>query len=72
MKIKELIDYFKQFPEDAELSMIIANTSKREVYPVHGVTGIVDSDVPVFLVEVGKPKCLDETGGTEHQGVMTE
>ncbi len=64
MKTKELIDYLKQFPEDAELSMIIVNLSTREIHPVLGYTGIIDTPVPTLCIETGEPESLDEIGGT--------
>ena len=64
MSVQELIRYLKRFPEDAELSTMIVNLSKREVHPVIGCAVVSDSEVPALFIETGEPVNLEEIGGT--------
>ena len=54
MKNSELKEYLNTFPDDAEVSVIIANPKEKKRYPLEDYHGITDLEGPVFLLEVGK------------------
>lgn len=58
------------FPDDAEISVIIANPKEREKYALKDYYGITDLGNPVFLLEVGKPKNLEEERDVNIPGQM--
>ena len=65
MKVSELEEYLSQFSKDSNISMIIANPNKdvRKIYPVSNFFMMDkddDNEKPCFIVEVEKPKPLDE------------
>lgn len=64
MTAKGLREYLAEFPDDSEVSFIVANPSEgvRERYPIRNVFGINPTDensVPVLLIDVDKPESLD-------------
>ena len=60
MKNSELKEYLNTFPDDADISLILANPSKRKLYDVERVDFITDMEQPVFCVTVGEAKDMDE------------
>lgn len=70
MKNSELKEYLNTFQDDAEISVIIANPKEREKYPLKDYYGITDLGNPVFLLEVGKPKNLEEERDVNILGQM--
>ena len=60
MKNSELKEYLNTFPDDADVSVIIANSKDREKYPLMDYHGITDMGVPVFVLEIGKPEKIDD------------
>lgn len=59
MKNSELQDYLSTFPDDADVSLILANPRKRKLYEVERVDFITDMGQPVFCVTVGEEKDMD-------------
>ena len=59
MKNSELKEYLNTFPDDVEVSVIIADPKNRKLYPLTNYTGITDMEQPVFCLEVGEPKEFD-------------
>ena len=70
MKNSELKEYLNTFPDDAEISVIIANPKEKKRYPLEDYHGITDLERPVFLLEVGKPENLEEEKVTDIPGQM--
>lgn len=58
MKNSELKEYLNTFPDDADVSVIIANPKKRKIYPVVERGVMVDMRYPVLCFEV-KEKDMD-------------
>ena len=52
MKNSELKEYLNTFPDDADVSVIIANPKKRKIYPLVDYKGITDVGYPAFCFEV--------------------
>lgn len=59
MKNSELKEYLNTFPDDADVSVIIANPKGRKVYPLKEYGAITDMGQPVFCLEVGEAKPFD-------------
>ena len=59
MKNSELKEYLNTFPDDADISLILANPRKRKLYEVERVDFITDMGQPVFCVTVGEAKDMD-------------
>lgn len=59
MNKKELIDYLNTFPEDAKISVIIANTKERKLYEIVDYFGITDAENPAFFIDIGKSTDMD-------------
>lgn len=59
MNKKELIDYLNIFPEDAQISVIIANTKERKLYEIVDYFGITDVENPAFFINIGKSTDMD-------------
>ena len=60
MKNSELKEYLNTFPDDAEISVIIADKKARKRYPLTGYCGITDMKQPVFVLEIGKAENFDD------------
>ena len=56
MKNSELKEYLNSFPDDTEVSVIIANTKARKRYPLTDYHSITNMEQPVFLLEIGNRK----------------
>ena len=59
MKNSELKKYLNGFPDDAPISVILANPRKRKLYEVKDILYIADMGQPVFCIEVGKEVDMD-------------
>lgn len=59
MKNSELKEYLNTFPDDAPVSVILANPRKRKFYEVEDVMCITDQGQPVFCIDVGEEKDMD-------------
>lgn len=65
MRNIDLMNYLSQFPDDSELSMVIANPDKdvREIYPVKDLFLMEleeDRNFPCFMIGVGKAEPLKD------------
>ena len=60
MKNCELKEYLNKFPDDADISVILANPRKRKLYELNGVMSIADLGQPVFCIDVGEESDMDE------------
>lgn len=68
MKNSELKEYLNTFPDDADVSVIIANSKDRKKYPLMDYYGITDMGFPVFVLEVGKPEEMDDKKDSDIPG----
>lgn len=60
MTNKELKEYLERFPDDTEVSFLLANPQKRKIYEISNKFVITDIGQPVFCIEVGNEKPMDE------------
>lgn len=60
MKNSRLKEYLNKFPDDSEISVILANPRKRKLYKLDGVMSIADLGQPVFCIDVGEESDMDE------------
>lgn len=60
MKNSRLKEYLNKFPDDSEISVILANPRKRKLYKLDGVMSITDLGQPVFCIDVGEESDMDE------------
>lgn len=60
MKNSRLKEYLNKFPDDSEISVILANPRKRKLYKLDGVMSITDLGQPVFYIDVGEESDMDE------------
>lgn len=60
MTSKELKEYLDKFHDDAEVSFLLANPQKRKFYEIANKGVITDLEYPVFFIEVGNEKPMDE------------
>ena len=67
MKNSELKEYINTFPDDADISLILANPRKRKLYEVERIDFITDIGQPVFCVTVGEAKDMDEDMVTAYE-----
>ena len=47
------------FPDDAEISLILANPRERKLYDVENAFGITDAPNPIFCIDVGNESDMD-------------
>lgn len=59
MKSSELKEYLKRFPDDAPVSLILANPRKRKLYEAVNVLFVTDQGKPVFCIDVGNETDMD-------------
>ena len=59
MKNSELQDYLSTFPDDAPVSVIIANPRKRKLYECVDAFGVTGEWQPIFCIDVGEEKDMD-------------
>lgn len=55
----ELKEYLNKFPDDADVSIILANPRERKLYECVNAFGIIDVPNPTFCVDVGKAFDMD-------------
>lgn len=64
MKNIDLMNYLSQFPDDSELSVIVANPDKdvRKHYPIKDFFPMYEEELnhPCFIIGVEKPKPLTD------------
>lgn len=60
MKNSELKEYINTFPDDADVSLILANPRKRKLYECVDVIFITDQGQPIFCIDVGQESDMDE------------
>ena len=60
MRNSELQDYLSAFPDDADVSYLLANPRERKLYECVNVFGVIDAPNPVFCIDVGEAKDMDE------------
>lgn len=59
MSNKELQEYLNRFPDDAPVSVILANPKKRKLYKLENVMCVTDQNQPIFCVDIGKETDMD-------------
>lgn len=55
----ELKEYLNTFPDDAPISLILANPRERKLYEVNNTFGVTDVPNPTFCIEVRKATDMD-------------
>ena len=55
----ELKEYLNTFPDDVNISLILANPRERKLYEVVNAFGITDAPNPTFCIEVVQAKDMD-------------
>ena len=59
MKNSELKEYLNTFPDDAPVSVILANTRKRKLYECVDAFGVTGEGQPIFCIDIGEEKDMD-------------
>lgn len=59
MKNSELKEYVNSFPDDASVSVILANPRKRKLYSVENILVVADQAQPIFCIDVGEETNMD-------------
>ena len=59
MKNSELKEYLNTFPDDAQVSVILANPRKRKLYECVDAFGVTGEGQPIFCIDVGEEKDMD-------------
>lgn len=59
MKNSELKEYLNTFPDDAPVSVIIANPRKRKLYECVDVFVVTGEGQAIFCIDVGEAKDMD-------------
>lgn len=59
MKNCELKEYLNTFPDDAPISLILANPRERKLYECVNVLFITDQGQPIFCIDVGQESDMD-------------
>lgn len=59
MKNSELKEYVNSFPDNAPVSIILANPRKRKLYKLDSVMVVTDQGQPLILIEVGEETAID-------------
>lgn len=59
MKNGELKEYINTFPDDAPVSLILANPRKRKLYEAINVLFVTDQGKPVFCIDLGNETVMD-------------
>lgn len=60
MKNAELKEYLNTFPDDAPISVLLANPRERKLYDLVDAFGVNDAPNPTFLIDVGTEKPMDQ------------
>ena len=71
MKNSELKEYLNTFPDDAPVSVIIANPRKRKLYECVDAFGVTGEGQPIFCIDVGEEKDMDAEM-VQHAKMMKE
>ena len=59
MKNNELKEYVNSFPDDAPVSVILANPRKRKLYSVENIMVVTDQKQPIFCIDVCEATNMD-------------
>ena len=59
MKNSELQDYLSTFPDNADVSLLLANPRERKLYECVDVFGVIDAPNPLFCIDVGQASDMD-------------
>lgn len=59
MKNSELKEYLNTFPDDADVSLILANPRERKLYKCVDALCITDQGQPIFCIDVGQESDMD-------------
>lgn len=59
MKNSELQDYLSAFPDDVDVSYLLANPRERKLYECVNVFGVIDAPNPLFCIDVGRASDMD-------------
>ena len=59
MKNSELKEYLNTFPDNAPVSVIIANPRKRKLYECVDAFGVTGECQPIFCIDIGEEKDMD-------------
>lgn len=59
MKKSDLMEYLKNFDDDAEVSIISANPKERKLYEVDRVVFLTNVESPVLGIEIGRELDMD-------------
>ena len=64
MKNKDLIEYLKTFPEDADFDIILVNLRKRKRYDHNEMMLLKDDEIkmPILCITVGNEVDMDAEG----------
>lgn len=64
MKNKELIDYLKQFPDDAQINIGTMRNIRRKTftYRTKGMVLVKDLDAPLILLEIEGRQVMPKEG----------
>lgn len=60
IKNSDLKQYLNMFPDDAPVSIILANPGKRKLYDMDEIICLTDAEFPTFGISVGEEKEMDE------------
>lgn len=56
----ELKEYLNTFPDEAPISVLLANPRERKLYELVNAFGVTDAPNPIFCIDVGTAKPMDE------------
>ena len=59
LKNSELKEYLNAFPDDAPVSVILANPRKRKLYSLENIFYFTDQGQPVFCIDIEAEKDMD-------------
>lgn len=60
MTNKELKKYLDNFPDDAPISVLLANPRERKLYELVDAFCVIDTPNPTFCIDVGVEMPMDE------------
>lgn len=60
MKNRELKEHLNTFPDDVDVSLILANPRERKLYECVDAICITDQGQPIFCIDVGQSSDMDE------------
>lgn len=56
----EVQEYLKKFPDDASVSIIVANTKRRKVYEPKAVLILTDAEIPAIVIDIENGRKMDD------------